>query len=306
MACSKGSEDFDGEYRMKNILVLGGSGFVGRSLVNSLNLDVDTKVFYSTRIKEDSNENFKFDLEQLDELEKIIEEKKITILINCIAMSNVDDCEKNSQRAQFVNVEFVKFLVYLTNRMKIKLIHFSTNAVYSGDEPLYKETSKHNPKNQYGKLKSLADQIILENCENYCIARIMTVYGKALKGVRTNPSEFIIERLKKAMPLNLVTDIYNNMLYIDDLVKVVKYIIINDLNGSYNISGDQVLSRYEFGCIIAKVMNMDSNIITPCSSELFGELTKRAPDTSFDNSKVKEDTGIVFTKVEDAIRECYL
>jgi dTDP-4-dehydrorhamnose reductase len=293
---------------MINVLILGSSGYIGGSLYNQFQKLSYINVYEANRECNDGGNGRQviLNIDDLSSLESFIKEKHINVVINCVAISNVEQCEKDYSYAKSINVEFVGELVSLINRQEIKLVHFSTNAVYCGDKAPYNELDNKEPKNKYGRLKALADDIIENNCNNYMIARIMTVFGKPLPNTRGNPADFIISRLKQEIETYLVTDVYNNMLYIEDLINVMTEAVRLDLSGSYNISGDETLNRYEFGCRIASVLSLDKEKLIPCTSDKFGSLSSRAFDTSFDNSKIKLEMNVKFSTIESAIRKAYL
>lgn len=292
---------------MKNILILGSNGFVGRSLVDYFNSQHGFRVFGTVRgsHSKDNNEAIQFDIDKIKDLVKIISDKSIDIVINCIAMANVDQCDKNRDLSIRINYTFVKELVDLLNEIDVKLINFSTNAVYSGENPLYAEDSEQLPKNSYGEDKKKADAYVEEHSSNFVIARIMTLFGVPHVDSRTNPSDFIVKNLQAGKETYLVADVYNNFLYIKDLVKVIHILIMNDANGAFNISGNEVYNRYEFGLIIAKTLGLTDELIISCTSDKFGMMSSRAPNTSFCNEKVKCATKMEFMTIQEAIKDAY-
>jgi dTDP-4-dehydrorhamnose reductase len=293
---------------LKNIFILGADGFIGTALAKVLSKN--NNVYGSTRSSHAKNlyavmyECFN----PLDNysIKDIVKKRSIDIVINCIAMANVDDCEKNIIQAEDINVGLVKSLTDLSVSQGFKLVHLSSNAVYSGDSPLYSEDELREPKNIYGKLKSAADKYIETNCSNYLIARVMTVFGNNEKYHRTNPAKFIVDRLALGESTYLVNDVYNNLLYINDLTYALDKLIELDQQGTFNISGDEVVNRFEFGLLISKALSLNENLIIECDSSKFGVLANRAANTSFNNNKIKSVIDFRPTPLIDAILKGFL
>lgn len=128
-------------------------------------------------------------------LKKIIQEIKPDIIINTVTEGNLDKCEENYNIAEKLNFTLVKDIVNLIKNRKIKLIHFSSNAVYDGKNAPYSEQDKQNPINKYGKLKLASDNYIKENLNSYLLLRPITMIGYNEKFQRTNPAMFIINSL---------------------------------------------------------------------------------------------------------------
>lgn len=91
-------------------------------------------------------------------------------IVNCIANTNtyLDDFQSHNS----INYEFVKLLVELCNKHRIKLIHISTEFVYALNAELPSETDDPKPANNwYAKTKLLADKYIQQHSSSYLICR---------------------------------------------------------------------------------------------------------------------------------------
>ncbi len=101
----------------KKILILGATGRLGNYLLNNFNKEI-----YNLYVNENS-----IDLSIFENLENLITKVKPDIIINTIALTNVNDCEKNIYKAFKSNTEVVKNLSdIIKNRKKI---FFFTNII---------------------------------------------------------------------------------------------------------------------------------------------------------------------------------
>lgn len=282
---------------MKKVLLLGGNSFTGSHIVDKLESKYD---ILSISRNGDLN-TFDLTLDSINKVENIIIDNEIEVVINCISDGNVDSCEVNKDFAKLINLDFVQDLVDIQNKLKFKLIHLSTNAVYDGLKSPYNEISEHSPINYYGKIKSEADSYVISKSKNYCILRPITMYGKKLKSQRDNPFSFFYNQLKNNAKIIAVNDIYVNMLFIDDLISCIDNVISNDVRGVFNISGSDIVNRVEFIKIIKNNLDDSSSYIESVPSSYFNSLAPRPLNTSFDNTKMINELGVVPTHISDAI-----
>lgn len=119
-------------------------------------------------------------IEDLKKLKEVIASQSVEVLINCIAYTNVDLAESEPDETQRINALFVADLARICSEMKVLLIHFSTDYVFSGqsDKP-YREADETSPKSVYGESKRLGEQAI-ENTRgiNAFVVRTSWLYSE--------------------------------------------------------------------------------------------------------------------------------
>jgi dTDP-4-dehydrorhamnose reductase len=166
---------------------------------------------------------------------------------------------------------------------------------------LYDELSECNPINYYGEIKLKIDNFLQSKKDKrVTIVRPITLYGVVSDGGRENPVSMILSRLNKGDNIYLVDDIYVNILFVNDLIKVINKIIEINFYGLINVSGDIVYSRYELGIELSRLMNKNINLIKSVLSQDFNTLAERPKNTSFDNSMMKS-FGIIPTSLKESL-----
>ncbi len=80
------------------------------------------------------------------------------VVVNCVGKL-VKDSEKNSEAAAFVNGDFPHFLERLAGENNFRLIHLSTDCVFSGDRGGYTETDVKDGKGPYAQSKAMGEVI---------------------------------------------------------------------------------------------------------------------------------------------------
>ena len=119
-----------------NILVTGSQGQLG----NEISSIIETgKAEIGPISKQCQNYKiFKTDVSELDicDLEaarNFCQINKIDLIINCAAFTNVDGCETERESAFKVNVIGPRNLAIVASEIDAKLVHVSTDYVFSGD-----------------------------------------------------------------------------------------------------------------------------------------------------------------------------
>ena len=100
------------------------------------------------------------------------------LIINCSAYTAVDKSEEFPEDAFAVNRMGVIQLVEFCERHQIKLIHFSTDFVFSGEglSP-YKEEDFTGPKSVYGASKLAGEEVILQSSLSALVIRTSWLYS---------------------------------------------------------------------------------------------------------------------------------
>lgn len=285
---------------MKKILVLGSNSFTGHHLCERLSDEYHILKTTRTGISAD----LKFDAvnDNIEVLAQFLKRENPDVVINCISNGNVDSCEENPELSKQINFEFVKELCILQQKHNFHLLHFSSNAIYDGDNYPYAESDAAMPINVYGEIKYLADKFIEQNLSKYTILRPITMFGLRLQEQRHNPFSFFYMQLLENKDIVAVNDVYVNMLNIEDLVKCTDSAIRKEVFGTFNISGDDIVNRYEFVSLIKKFLPNSTSNIKSVSSENFKTLAKRPKNTSFSNDLMKSNLNVYPASLEQTIQ----
>ena len=131
------------------ILVIGGSGLLGMKLQKVLagdGFDV-----YATFHQNTLNEKncFPLDITQKNAVDTFMEKINPDIVVLAAAYTNVDDCEKNKEKAFETNVQGTRNIAHAAEKNNARLVYISTDYVFDGKKGLYKEEDSTNPINYY-------------------------------------------------------------------------------------------------------------------------------------------------------------
>lgn len=148
------------------VLILGATGMLGYSLLSNLNEHANLSVFGTVRCIA-GKESFFSNIEQqlitgvdaydISSLELAIEAVAPDVVINCIGLIKQHGISKQHIDAVKINALLPHELADICDRVKAKLIHFSTDCVFTGDAGLYNEGSLPDACDLYGKSKCLGE-----------------------------------------------------------------------------------------------------------------------------------------------------
>lgn len=139
----------------KKILILGADGMAG-NMVKTFLEEKEYDVHTTTR-KESAEKNNYFDVSKdFKELEVIIEKIKPTFIVNCIGVLN-QFAEENKSGAVLINSFFPHYIDSLSEKYQFKLVHISTDCVFSGEKGSYSETDFADATSFYGRTKALGE-----------------------------------------------------------------------------------------------------------------------------------------------------
>lgn len=288
------------------ILITGSNGLLGQKIVRQL---LKRKInFLATSQGENRNSNCpaeffsSLDITKKDQVEKTVNSFQPTAIINTAAMTNVDECEEKETQCRLINVDAVKYLLEISAKKNIHLIHISTDFVFDGLNGPYKETDSRNPLSIYAKSKADSEDILTQgNYKNWAILRTIIVFGQGENLSRTNIVLWAKETLKKGEELNIVNDQFRAPTWADDLAwACIKTAELN-AKGIFHISGPETFSIFEMVQRIAVYYGADKSLVKPISSSTLNQKAKRPLLTGFILDKAKKELGYNPLSLEESL-----
>tara|TARA_B100001057_G_scaffold489059_1_gene574591 strand:- start:149 stop:1000 length:852 start_codon:yes stop_codon:yes gene_type:complete len=236
----------------KKILVTGSNGQLGRSF-REISDDYPFDFFFKS----------KSDLNIIDKksIYNFVREKNINCLINCAAYTNVEEAEKNPEKAYLVNSIAVGHLAEICSHLRVQLIHISTDFIFDGvKKTAYTELDQMNPINNYGKSKLEGEYKILNSSlKNSLIIRTSWLYSKFGNNFVNN----IINNMATNDFISVVDDQFGSPTNSLDLASVILQIIPRIANQNpeiYNFANLGYCSRHDFAVSIKKLLKNNVEI----------------------------------------------
>lgn len=184
-----------------------------------------------------------------------------------------------------MNVEGTRNIAELSNKYKAFLIYVSTDYVFSGEKGLYIETDETGPINHYGLTKLEGEKSVRAIADEWCIVRPSVIYGSTPAAGKVNFALWVLRKLEKREPINIITDQYVSPTLSTNLAEMIIEIAERKLTGVYHLAGATPINRYDFAQLIAKTFGLNKNLIKPTRSEEMRWKAKRPKNTSLNVDK---------------------
>ncbi|XP_031980696.1 methionine adenosyltransferase 2 subunit beta isoform X3 [Corvus moneduloides] len=172
--CELVEEDVD--IPSRRILITGATGLLGRAVFKEFNENNWNAVGCGYRRAQPRFEQINL----LDSIavHDIIHDFQPHVIVHCAAERRPDIVESQPDAASQLNVAASANLAKEAAGVGAFLIYISTDYVFDGTSPPYKETDVPNPLNLYGKTKLEGEKAVLENNEETAVLRIPVLYGE--------------------------------------------------------------------------------------------------------------------------------
>jgi dTDP-4-dehydrorhamnose reductase len=223
------------------------------------------------------------DLETLDACTHAIEKIKPQVVIHTVGLTSIEMCEADPIFAHHVNVKLAENLACTCAGYGVKLVHISTDHLFSGKDCLVDEVHPVSPVNVYGRTKAEAEARVLELNPNALVIRT-NFYGWGAS-YRQSFSDFIIKALRSGKNLTLFSDVFYTPILVERIVDSVHDLINLKARGVYNVVGDDRISKHEFGLMVAEIFHLDPSNIFNCRLTDQRDLLLRPHDMSLSNQK---------------------
>lgn len=268
----------------KKLLITGASGFLGWNLCRLSHTEFDTAVGI---VFDNSNplsgiDFMKADLTRFAELRGMLADVRPDAVIHTAAMSQTNFCQLHPDESRKINVEATSNLAGLCADRSIPFVFTSSDMVFDGLNPPYREEDPVSPVSVYGEQKAEAERAVLKNHPDAAVCRMALMFGDAGAG-----KSFIqpwIKDMREGRELRLFIDEFRTPLSGRDAARGLLLAVAKS-KGLLHLGGPERLSRYEFGRMLREAVGLPGAKIVPCTQDSFKMAAPRPPDVSLDSSK---------------------
>ena len=143
---------------MSRILLFGATGMAGHVVYTYLKENVSYQIINVVFRNKLNEESIVVDVTNKQEVSSLIMKLKPNIIINCVGVL-IKGANEDPENAIYINAYFPHLLKKLSDKINAKIIHISTDCVFTGKKRVYTEADFKDADDIYGKSKSLGELI---------------------------------------------------------------------------------------------------------------------------------------------------
>lgn len=266
----------------KKLLITGASGFLGWYLCRLAQTDWQVFGTYHAHLVEMEGVTLVgVDLTDFRSLQELFQAIQPDAVIHAAALSQPNLCQADPEGSYAINVTASCNIAGLCGDRAIPCAFTSSELVFDGLNPPYREDDPVCPINLYGEQKVAAEVGMLARYPEMTVCRMPLMFG-----VAPFAPSFIqpfVDRLRSGQVLNLFTDEIRTPVSGRDAARGV-LLALAKAKGRIHLGGRERLSRYEMGLILADLLHLTDAKLNPCLQADVPMAAPRAPDVSMDSS----------------------
>jgi dTDP-4-dehydrorhamnose reductase len=249
------------------VLILGGSGMLGHQLFIRLSSTHDVRVTLRSELSEYvgfgrfdvSNAYPSIDLGSLKSLEGVVSDFSPQVVVNAVGFVRRTDDPENILGMMTINSLLPRRLAQLCLTAGSRLIHMSTDGVFSGDKGQYRETDSADARDLYGKTKFLG-----EVYESHCFTLRTSIIGRELFH-KSSLLEWLLAQ--RGTVRGFSKAIFSGFTTLE-LARIIERVITDHphASGLYHISSDPI-SKYDLLLLLKKKLNLPVDVVPDESLE---------------------------------------
>ena len=267
------------------ILITGASGFLGWNLCQQAKTNwLVYGTYFSQPVTIPQTTLYKIDLRNYQQLRQLFATIEPDAVIHTAAASKPNFCQTNPEESYSINVTASVNIARLCAEYNIPLAFTSTDLVFDGENPPYKEIDPVSPICIYGEQKVTAEREMLKIYPATAVCRMPLMFGLP-SPVANSFLQGFINSLQAGKELNLFSDEFRTPASATTAAKGLLLAIEKGVNGIIHLGGKERISRYEFGLLLAEILDCDLSLIEPGRQKDVIMAAPRSPDTSLDSSK---------------------
>lgn len=272
---------------MKKLLITGCNGQLGRAL---------NREYEGEPVQMIQTDVPQLDITNLDAVLQLVREQKPDVIMNCGAMTAVDLCETEEEKAFLINAVGPRNLSIAAREIGAKLFQISTDYVFSGeaDRP-YVETDQPGPCNVYGSTKLSGEQYVQEFAGRYFIIRTAWLYGEGKNFVGT-----MLRLAESNDKVRVVGDQIGSPTSAQQLAKMIHVLEPTENYGIFHGTCEGFCSWADFAAEIFRQAGKPTEV-EAITTEEFGAAAKRPAYSVLDNRMLRLTTDFTMQQWQDAL-----
>jgi len=262
------------------ILIVGASSYLGSRLYEVLGANFEV---FGTYNKNCNDKSFIFwDSSNYPQLLNIINRVRPSIIINCIALANVDLCESLPEKSYLLNALIPYNLGNICSERQIKLVHISTDHFENINRGKLLESDLPTCLNIYSYSKLLGESLLLDKYNSSIVIRANFFHFDF--HYSTKFINKMINNITQNKSTNGLIDVYYTPVSTTFLAESIVKLIASDFSGVVNVASNSPISKYDFLVKVASLLGKSAEYVAPIALSKLKLIAPRPQNMSLDNS----------------------
>jgi dTDP-4-dehydrorhamnose reductase len=180
------------------------------------------------------------DLDDEPAVAALFARERPSLIINCAGVCDVGTCEDSPEFAHSVNVEGTRVLLAHAPA-ETRIVHMSSDHVFSGDTGPYVEDSPTDPVSVMGGTRVAAEQLVLAR-EGTLVIRAGLWIGPSATG-RVGHLDWLRGRHRRGLPMTVVEDEHRSAVWAEDAARRVWQLARSELTGVRHVVAERIVAR---------------------------------------------------------------
>ena len=219
------------------------------------------------------------------------------VIVNLVACTDVDQCERDPHGAYLLNVRTVENLVAgMNDKHKAFLIHISTDQVYDAAGPSREDDIRLT--NTYA-LTKYAGELATQGLPTAVLRT--NFFGHSHLPGRRSFSDWVLDNLRNAVPTVAFADIMVTLLAMPTLCRMIARVIENPVVGTFNLGSHGAMSKADFIFEVARVYGLPTDAVRRGAASDAILPTYRPKDMSMDSHRFEAIFDVTLPRFKDEI-----
>jgi dTDP-4-dehydrorhamnose reductase len=256
------------------ILVTGAAGQVGARVTTALE---GHEVLAASRGA--------LDLAERGRVDQVVAEFAPDAIVNAAALTNVDACERDPERALAVNALGVRWLALAAARCGAHVVHISTDYVFDGETTRpYDEWDAAHPISEYGRSKLGGEQELARHAPSWATVRTSWVFGS--RG--TDLVSWAMDAHDRGELQGVLADQISIPTYAPDLAVLLARFAVERRQGLFHVtSGSEAVTRHEWIVSALRDRGIDASGVEALGAIDLDRPAARPPFSALDNRALR-------------------
>ena len=209
------------------------------------------------------------------------------VAVVCAGITRVGACKRDPAGSRRVNVDGVMGLMRKLLDDGAFVIYLSSDHVFEGSKPYYREDEPASPVTEYGKQKAEVERLLGEWPDSVTIVRFTRILG---------PKDALfsgwIDALRREEPVHPFKDMHMAPVPLSCAISVLRLLVNKRAPGIFHVSGEQQVSYDEAARLCARVIGSDENLVEPILSAEAGYPELVRAHTTLSMERLKRALGV--------------